>query len=73
MLFGTWLYARIRKEPLSRYLTFSLMSTSLGPLISSLLFANGFSPKSFLLALLVGALIACFVFKRLEREFADIL
>ena len=57
MLFGTWLYARIRKEPLSRYLTFSLMSTSLGPLISSLLFANGFSPKSFLLALLVGALI----------------
>ena len=57
MLFGTWLYARIRKEPLSRYLTFSLMSTSLGPLISSLLFANGFSGKSFLLALLTGTVI----------------
>ena len=57
MLPGTILYARIRKEPLSKYLTFSLMSTSLGPLISSLLFANGFSGKSFLLALLTGTLI----------------
>ena len=57
MLPGTILYARIRKEPLSKYLTFSLMSTSLGPLISSLLFANGFSGKSFLLALLTGTVI----------------
>ena len=57
MLPGTILYARIRKEPLSKYLTFSLMSTSLGPLISSLLFANGFSGKSFLLALFTGTVI----------------
>lgn len=57
MLPGTILYAHIRKEPLSKYLTFSLMSTSLGPLISSLLFANGFSGKSFLLALLTGTVI----------------
>ncbi len=57
MLPGTILYARIRKEPLSKYLTFSLMSTSLGPLISSLLLPTDFPGKAFLLALLTGTVI----------------
>lgn len=67
MLPGTILYAHIRKEPLSKYLTFSLMSTSLGPplcihtntLLHGLnLYNGGFAIG--LLAMVLGSIFKCF-------------
>lgn len=56
ILLGTWLYARIMKEPFAKYVSVALLATSLAPTVSFLAFArpgvwNG------LLAVAVGLVI----------------
>lgn len=40
IMLGTWLYAKIRKEPFKRYLAVALLSTALSPLVSWLMFGS---------------------------------
>ena len=41
IVFGTWLYARVRKEKFGKYVTVALMSTALAPVISYIGLDNG--------------------------------
>ena len=41
ILFGTWLYARVRNEHFGKYVTVALMSTALAPVISYIGLDNG--------------------------------
>ena len=44
---GTWLYAKVRKEPFRRYLAVALLSTALAPLVSWLMFGSAHSSVVF--------------------------
>lgn len=57
ILGGTYLFCKIKKEAFSRFLNISLLSTALGPLISTLFFQNGISWKGVLTSLGCGLLI----------------
>ena len=51
IIFGTWLYAFLRRDHFGKYVTVALMSTALAPVISFLALDNGFgSPGSSILA-----------------------
>ena len=55
ILFGTWLYARVRREPFRRYLAVALLSTALAPLVSWLMFGSAYG--SVILGIVVGAAV----------------
>ena len=55
ILFGTWLYAKSRKEHFGKYAAIGLMSTALSPIISYIFLDNGWGNP--VLALVVGITI----------------
>ena len=55
IIFGTWLYARLQKEPFSKYISVALLATALSPLISHMSFGSRYG--SFLLGLGTGVLV----------------
>jgi len=55
ILFGTWLYAKSRKEHFGKYAAIGLMSTALSPIISYIFLDNGWGNP--VLALCVGVTI----------------
>lgn len=58
MLMGTRFYCKLKKEPFCKNLTLSLLSTALGPLVSTLLFYGGdLSLKGFLFSAGTGTVI----------------
>ena len=57
ILFGTYLYCKIRNQPYSKYLVPSFLATALGPLISCTLFSFGLSIKSLVISYICGLII----------------
>lgn len=57
ILFGTYLYCFVKRERFSKYLTYSLLSTALGPLISTTFFSDGICAKGVLTSVACGVLI----------------
>lgn len=55
IILGSWLYAKYRKNPFSRYASVALLSTSLAPLVSYMSFGSRFA--SLPLGLLTGIVI----------------
>ena len=56
IVLGTYLYAKLKGEPFSKYVSVSLLATSLSPMVSYLLFATH-EPLMPLVGLLAGLLI----------------
>lgn len=56
IIFGTWLYAFLRRDHFGKYVTVALMSTALAPVISFLAVDNGFGSlgSSILVGILIG-------------------
>ncbi len=57
ILLGTYLFCRVKKEKFSTYLTISLLSTALGPLISSTFFYDFISFKGVMTSFGCGIII----------------
>ena len=55
IIVGTWLYSRVKQEPFSKYVSISLLATSLAPMVSYLTFHEQLPMP--LIAILVGLLI----------------
>lgn len=55
IILGTWLYARLQKEPFSKHVSVALLATSLAPLVSYM--ALGSTRASLPLGILAGALV----------------
>lgn len=55
IIFGGWLYAKVRKENFGKYVTVALMSTALAPIISYIGLDNGWGTP--VLSVLVGVVI----------------
>jgi len=55
ILFGTWLYAKSRREHFGKYAAIGLMSTALAPIISYIFLDNGWGNPA--LAILIGMVI----------------
>ena len=56
ILLGTWLYAKSRKEPFSKYTVTGLMSTALAPIVSYFVLDNGWGtlPTGILAGAIIG-------------------
>lgn len=57
ILFGTYIYSRLKKEEFSKYVNLALLSTGLSPIISSLFLSNGITIESSILSIFVGITI----------------
>lgn len=59
IVLGVWVYARVKKEPFTKYAHFALFGTALAPIVSEMLFNRFLQiplPLGILLAIVVGGL-----------------
>jgi len=70
-LFGSWLYAKIKKHPLSRYTNAALFSTALAPIVSDAMHHQYENPVfNFIFPILIGGFIGFIIIPLSERSFA---
>lgn len=68
---GSWIYAKLKKHPMSRYTNATLFSTALAPIVSDAMhYQYQHRIFNFIVPILIGALIGFLIIPLSERSFA---